>query len=94
MTKDTPVNHGELQQWGSWIFKAVIMGISAFCVSYLSDISKHLSSLDIETVQMRTEVKAAAGFQNTINSNILRDLDKISSRLDYVEKNCCNSHRR
>lgn len=84
---DDVMRYSEVKEFIEWLGKALLMGIAAFGVSYLSDISKHISSLDIETVQMRTELKSSSGFQAIINGNVMRDLERITSRLEYVEKN-------
>lgn len=88
--KDEPVVHSEIKGWFEWAGKAILVGIVSLAVSYLKDISLHMTSLDKEITQMRTEANKNAQFQTTINDNIARQLEKIEGRLQDVEKHCCS----
>lgn len=88
---DMPVRHSEVKDWAEWGIRAVMIGIVSLAVSYLKDMSTHLSSLDREIVQLRTETTKTATFQTNINESVMRQLEKIESRLFDVERKCCGS---
>lgn len=76
----------DAELWSNWLLRVILVGISAFAVTYLKDIGTQTASLSNQFLELKYEIKRLAENQMEMNNNFAKQLDKLDERVNQLEK--------
>ncbi|MFZ9891082.1 MAG: hypothetical protein ACO3FL_04465 [Ilumatobacteraceae bacterium] len=75
----------DVETWGDWLLKGLIVGISTFAVAHLKEIGTQTAALSSQFLELKYEIKRLAENQIQMNSEFAKRLEKIEARVETIE---------